>query len=322
MFDRLGNITAELSSALLKSIVIPGHWLRQAVRRDGDRPRDRKGALRELRVPAVAPVGPLLVVGGSSIPDAAVVAALHHAGGRNVSVLVVPVGEGSELAAAEAVRCFSRFGVRRAEAVEPLNRERAEASQWSERFAGTEVLVLVGGDRRAVAGVLRDTLCHQALRQYSDAGRVLVAAGEAAPALAEQMLAAGAGEVCPGLGLLPRLILDAPFDPERAFASLVQAIGCRSGNAFLGTGIQAGTALIIKDGEAQVVGDGGVTIVDGREVAAPEDTLSDPEILPGDASAQCGLKVHLLVEGYGLNLKTRRPLGPGRDPAHTEAAGS
>lgn len=320
MLNRLGHITAELSSALLKSIFIPGHWLRRLTRREGERPRGGKSAVRELRTPAAAPTGVMVLVGGSSIPDAAVVAALHHAGGRGVAVLVLPVGEASELAAAEAIRNFQRFGVRRVDALEPIDRQRAAGAHWPERVIAADVLVLVGSDRERVVATLKDTPLHQALRQASDAGRVLVAAGEAAPALAEQMLGQGSA-VSEGLGLLPRLLLAAPFDTHRRFSDLVQAVGGQPG-VLLGGGIAPGAGLVIKAGEAQVVGEAGVTIVDARDCAEPEDALSDPEILPGDASACCGLKVHLLVEGYGLNLKTRRPLGPGRDPARTEAAGS
>ena len=74
--------------------------------------------------------------------------------------------------------------------------------------------------------------------------------------------------------------------------------------ADLGLGIDEDTAIIVDGDEFQVVGSGSVMIVDESET-----TYNNlDEILKDEPMVVCGVKLHILSDGFRFNLKTRRPL--------------
>jgi cyanophycinase len=74
--------------------------------------------------------------------------------------------------------------------------------------------------------------------------------------------------------------------------------------AILGFGIDEDTAIIVDGDELTVVGRGAVTVVDESE--ATYDNLDD--LLKDEAMAVCGIKLHILPQGFHFNLKTRNPI--------------
>jgi len=308
--ERLGSITSELSTSLLKSIVVPQGGLRAWFARHrssgqkhrNGRPEGRPE--RELDVStAEFPEGPVILMGGMPVPDEAVVAALHLCGGRSSRVAVVPAaasGDSGEAAAA-AARAFTRFGMKQVETVLLDAREKAADPAWAARLREFDAIVLCGDSPSRGLHVLQATAAATALREHVQAGRLLVGIDAGGAILGSRLFPHETEDgITVGLGILPALLIDSGFSGARRFSRLVRAMSAPEAAAMMGVGLDAQTAVLVSQGEAKVLGEATVTVLDPWERGAPSDDR------PG------GMKVHLLTDGYRLNFRTRRAFPPER----------
>ncbi|MFZ5824428.1 MAG: cyanophycinase [Bacillota bacterium] len=308
--ERLGSITSELSSNLIKSIVVPpGGLLGWFTRHRAERARERQRVLRpELRADdalalcmAEFPVGPVVLLGGTPVPDEAVVESIHLAGGRSIKMAIIPVAATSDPAATsvEASRLFTRFGMKKVELFELDSREKATSAQWCARLAEYDAVVLCGENPAQGLQVLQATLAAVTLRDMAQVGKLIVGLDAGAAILGSRVFPGSEGEeATAGLGLLPGLLLDTAFTQCSRFSRMARAMTTDDGCYLLGTGLDSGSALVIQGGEAKVLGEASVTFLD------PRDRTAGGEELPN------GLKVHLLTEGFRMNLRLRRTIAP------------
>lgn len=313
--ERLGSLTSELSSNLLKSIVVPqGGLLGWITRHRAERLRERLSALRPDARPDDAlqtamaewPSGPVVLMGGAPVPDEAVVEAVHLAGGRSARMAIVPAAaqEDPAAAAASALRLFTRFGMKKAEIVELESRERATSPDWCIRLSEFDAVVLCGESTARGLQVLQATLAAVTLQEMLHTGKLLVGLNAGAAILGSRVFP-GMEEGAPtaGLGILPGLLVDTEFTQRSRFSRLAGAMRAGEAGSMLGAGLDGGAAVVVQDGEARVVGEGSVTIL-------------DPRVQPSGSSAPVdGLKVHLMTEGYRLNLRMRRLMAPQKSEA-------
>ncbi|MFZ5816648.1 MAG: cyanophycinase [Bacillota bacterium] len=304
--ERLGSITSELSSNLIKSIVVPpGGLLGWFTRHRADRARERQRLSRpDLRgddsldiALAEYPAGPVVLLGGSPYPDEAIVEAIHLAGGRSARVAVIPVAAIVDPAAsaAEAMRLFTRFGMKKVELFSLDSREKAASQEWCTRLAEFDAVVLCGESPAQGLQVLQATLAAVTLRDMVAAGKLLVGIDAGAAILGSRAFSSSeVSEATAGLGVLPALIVDTEFTQCSRFGRLAKALGVEGASLMLGAGLDAGAALVVVSGEARVLGESSVTFLDPRE-------------RDGGTNA---LKVHLLTDGYRMNLRLRRPVAP------------
>jgi len=321
--QRLGSVTSELSSHLIRSIALPGELLRQLPRR---RRGQRTGAPDRRDLQAALPAGAILWVGSETIPDDAVVAALRRAGGRQEPVAAVGVGEAGAAMAPAALRQFARYGARVAGEFPVRSRAEAEDPGWPERLRGARVAILCAGDPGEARDLLLGSSCQAALREVLAAGGVVCGIGEGGIVLGRQFLAPGPEgrpQLEEGLGLMPPLLLPAAPSLSRWGAGkLLAALGIRLGREYLGLAVDAGAAVLLAEDEVRVLGEGAVIVLDGRDaLPGPVDSFRTPVEVPvaADDPPALDLRAHVLLAGYGLNLLSRRPLGPPRPPL--QAAG-
>jgi cyanophycinase len=111
----------------------------------------------------------------------------------------------------------------------------------------------------------------------------------------------GSVRLAPGLGLTNRFIIDQHFRQRDRLGRLITAL---SYNPFaIGIGLDEDTATFISpEGTLEVVGSGGVTIVDASEVSFS----SIGELSEGQPVCTLGLRLHILVPGATFDLNTRR----------------
>lgn len=318
--DRLGDITSELSTSLVKSIVLPGSLLEWLTTPLKERIRDRlkpgngtkAGDLPDVGRANIA-LGPIVMMGGVPVPDEAIVAMIHLAGGRSARLAVMPVATQEHQSVAEnGLRLFARFGMKKAQALDLITREQAESPEYAERLASYDAFFLCGEDAGIGLHVLKETLCGRALRALHTAGKPVAGLGGGATMLAERLFVDRGGEeqLVEGLALAPGLLVETSFGQNLRFASLVGGLQQARAYDLLGVGLDEGAAFAIREGEARVLGERSVTFVDPRE------SLAGGEMAEGQAA---GMKVHLLQENFGLSLRSRRPLSPPKEPA--KAAG-
>jgi cyanophycinase len=150
------------------------------------------------------------------------------------------------------------------------------------------------------------------LRKRNAEGMAVVGIGAAAPVLAEHMLVGGGHgptprmggvTLAPGLGLSNRLLIDPGGASADRLGRLLAALAL---NPFpLGVGIDPDTAAFVgPDNVLDVVGRGGVTVVDPTDVGHSNAADADPS---GPISIT-NLRVHVLVHGSRYDLDFRRPL--------------
>jgi cyanophycinase len=313
--DRLGDITSELSTNLVKSIVLPGGLLEWLSRPLPERLRDKwrsslskPGEMDGQRTPVAA--GPLVLMGGTPVPDESIVAMIHLSGGRTARLAVIPAAAADPGAAAEqGVRFFTRFGMRRVEVVEITTRERADSPEWAQQLAAYDAVFLCGEDRALGLTVLYGTAVARTLAEMMAAGKPVAALGGSAAILGEWVLVPQDGQerLVEGLGLAPGLLVDVQFTQESRFNQVAKALNAGACAHCMGAGLDAGAAMVVRDGEAKVLGDSSVTFMDPRESKATGDAGQ------GANGAMCGLKVHVLMDGFLMNLRSRKPMAPPKE---------
>lgn len=316
--DWLSDITSELSSSLVKSIVLPSGFREWLAKPLSERLRELKPGGAGSKAGEVdgakmaLPTGPLVLIGGSPAPDEAIVAMIHLVGSRAAKLAVVPVAASDPVSVAdEGVRLFTRFGMRNVQVLELCTRERAESPEWANRLAEYDGVFLCGESAALGLGVLESTLAARTLQEMMAAGKPVAGLGGAAAILADRLLVGqeSAEHLVSGLGLAKSLFVDAYFTQQSRFGHLVKALGKQGATSLMGVGLDAGAAVVIRDGEAKVLGESSVTFVDAREGTPVVDQANDQ---PG---AMSGLKVHVLMDGFGMNLRTRKPAGPPKEQA-------
>jgi cyanophycinase len=320
--DRLSDITSELSTNLVRSIVLPGGLLDWLTRPLPERIRDRfrqglSGKAGDVAEPQrlQAAMGPIVLMGGVPVPDESIVAMIHLAGGRTARLAIIPAATTNHAQAAElGTKLFTRFGMRKLEVFDLITRERAESPEWVAKLAAFDAVFLCGDDENVGLEVLRGTLSARTLKDMLAAGKPIGGLGAGAAIMAERLVVRRGNEdtLTEGLGLAPGLLVDTHFTQENRFGRLARALHGEGAGNLLGVGLDAGAAVAVRDGEAKVLGDTSVTFLDLRE----SQPLADPA-----NTALAGMKVHVLMDGFVMNLRSRRPYGaPSREPAPAAAA--
>jgi cyanophycinase len=144
------------------------------------------------------------------------------------------------------------------------NRDQCDGERTLTGLARATGVFFTGGDQSrlgSLAGSRANLLLHDRL-----AAGTLVVAGTSAGATAlgqEMILGADAADqprTGPGLGLLPAAIVDMHFTQRRRLPRLVSAV--RQRPSLLGIGIDEGTAILVRRGCFEVLGNGTVTTVE------------------------------------------------------------
>jgi cyanophycinase len=110
----------------------------------------------------------------------------------------------------------------------------------------------------------------------------------------------GSVRLAPGLGLTNRFVIDQHFRQRDRLGRLLTALAY---NPFaIGIGLDEDTAAFIgPDETVEVVGSGGVTVVDAADVSYS----SMDSVTEGEPVCMLGLKLHILVAGATFNMHTR-----------------
>lgn len=302
--ERLGNFTAELSANLVRSIVLPGGLLGRLTRPvPGGKVETKQDVESMARPTQVA--GPLALVGATAVPDEVVVSLVHFCGGRSARLGILGVGETNPEALGEKVeRLFTRFGMRSVEKLAVASHDEANRPELAEQLAEFDVVAVSAREVEGALAILSGSACAAALHQIIAAGRPVLGFGVGSDLLAERVVLHD-GSATAGLGLAPGLVISAHNEKKPVLSQLVQAVGSQDAAQLLGVSLDDSAALLIREAEARVVGEGNVTFVDGRETTALETA--------GAGAPICGLKVHVLVSGFSLSLKNRKPIAPARE---------
>jgi cyanophycinase len=205
---------------------------------------------------------------------------------------------------------FKNLGATNVEPIALLSREDAYNPDVVSNLLTADGIFMTGGDQSRLMAELWETPAFRAIHQVFHLNGICIAGTSAGAAvMSRQMIAQGQAPIITekgvvsfdiGLGLVSMAIIDQHFSQRRRLTRLLSALAQRPD--LLGVGIDENTGLVITVNESiEVIGDGSVTILDGREMISNYEEIEAQEKLE-----LLGVRMHLLPSGSSYNVNAYR----------------
>ena len=231
------------------------------------------------------------------------------AGGQDARIAVIPTASRRPDAGQDYESLFRAMGVAGVRVLRIDQRPQAEATDVLAVVAEATGVFLTGGDQLRLATTLGGTGVARLLRRRNAAGVPVAGTSAGASFLAEHMIARGVEgptphadmvSLAPGLGLTNRFVIDQHFRERDRLGRLLTALAY---NPFaIGIGLDEDTAAFFgPDDRLEVVGSGGITVVDPAGLAHS----SMASARSGEPVSLIGIKLHILVNGDLFDAETR-----------------
>ena len=224
------------------------------------------------------------------------------AGGAEAAIVVITAATESSSRMWDIYRqAFGELGVTDVSHLAINSRLDANSDRATGMLAGADGIFMTGGDQKRLLALVGGTAVDRALHvAFKERGACIGGTSAGASAMSGHMLASGAAVPQPekgavgmaaGLGLLQHVLIDQHFSERHRLGRLLTAV---AQNPYLqGIGIDEDTALVIERGTGiEVVGEGAVTVVDGRQMRSNLDQIAEresPELID--------VRLHLLPAG-------------------------
>lgn len=194
----------------------------------------------------------------------------------------------------------------------------AEAPEALRRILSADGIFMSGGDQSRLMATLWESAAARAMHTaFHLRGCCIAGTSAGAAAQSRLMLATGDATALPyqasasldiGLGFIQNAIVDQHFSERRRLGRLLSALAYRPD--IIGVGVDENTALLIeRDLAIEVIGQGAVTLVDGRQMRS---NLAESD--PDAPLEMLDVKLHLLPAGHRYPLRPApgdRALPPG-----------
>ena len=231
-------------------------------------------------------------------------------GGADANIVVIPSASKLRDTGPRYVSLFKGLGAGEVESLDFDTRRDAEEPNRLARIEEATGIFITGGNQLRITTLLGGTPVSRLIRQLNAGGVHVAGTSAGAAVLSEHMIAfgeeggsprAGSVRLAPGLGLTNRFIIDQHFRQRDRLGRLTTALAF---NPFaIGIGLDEDTAAFIgPDNEVEVLGSGGVTVVDAHGLQFS----SMDQVDEGEPVCVLGLTVHVLTAGATFNLHTRR----------------
>ena len=267
--------------------------------------------------------GRLLVIGGNEDPDEEKMRILPRlvemAGGRRARILVCTAPSEEPDSKARVYRkLFERIGVAEVYDAPLAGRDAGGTTGVVEAVGHATGVFFSGGDQLRLTSLVAGTPFGMRVQERLF-GEGLVVAGTSAGAAAMSgvMIIGGTSggtvrradvDLAPGLGYWRDTVVDTHFNQRGRVHRLLTVFAHNP--QVLGIGIDEDTALELTPGKRfTVLGSGSVTVFNGRV-----SHTNAPEAGHQETLAITDTAIHVLPDGYGFDLTTKRPLLPGGAP--------
>ena len=230
-------------------------------------------------------------------------------GGKQGRIVVIPTAATERSTGQSYEDLFLDLGVKRAVVLPFDSRADCAREDWLTMLEECDGAFLTGGNQLRLSTTLGGTRVAKILRERNVSGMHVAGTSAGAAFLSEHMIAYGDEgatprhsmvALAPGLGLTNRIIVDQHFRQRDRLGRLLTALAY---NPFaLGLGLDEDTAAFIGPDETlEVVGSGGVTIVDPSDI----EFSSMHKAEKAEPVSLIGVKLHILVRGGHYNLHSR-----------------
>lgn len=260
--------------------------------------------------------GPLVIVGGAEDKagrSTVLRRFVRLAGGKGrARIVVVPTASSVQPEMiAMYTEVFTRLGAADVTAVTPHTRREAADPALAAATAGATGIYLTGGNQVKLSQIVTGTALGDAIHNAHDRGVAIGGTSAGASIMSTHMISLGHEGLTPrqgtsqlsaGLGLLDGLVIDQHFDQRGRYGRLMSVVA--NSPSLLGMGIDENTAALVTERRwLEVIGAGGVFLLDGHNVVAAEATRRGSPLLFS------GAVVHTLPAGARFDLQERRLLG-------------
>lgn len=234
-------------------------------------------------------------------------------GGEDARIVVVPTASSFFKESGERYSgLFTDLGVASVQVLPVQTREQANDQACAELVGTASGIFFGGGNQLKLATVFGGTRTLRAIQCRFAEGATVGGTSAGASALGSYMIAFGSTGstpkkrqvyISPGLGLVQDICFDQHFKQRDRIGRLLSAVA--QNPMLLGMGLDEDTAAVIHpDDTLEVVGSGGVMILDGASM-----THTDaPDVKGHKPIAITDVHLHVLTHGYGFDLRTRRPV--------------
>ena len=234
---------------------------------------------------------------------------IRVSGGENADIVVIPAASRMHETGPRYEKIFYDLGARQVTVMDFDTRRDCQEAGRLKRLEEATGIFFTGGNQLRLTTLLGGTPVARLIRVRNAHGVTVGGTSAGASILSEHMIAfgdegsaviSGSVRLAPGLGLTNRFIIDQHFRQRDRLGRLITALAY---NPFaVGIGLDEDTAAFIGPDETlEVVGSGGVTIVDASDVSFS----SIADVVEGQPVCMLGLKLHILVAGAIFNLHTR-----------------
>lgn len=219
--------------------------------------------------------GTLVIIGGGSRPASIIERIIHEAklseGGYGV---VLPMSSSSDSSVFFAVKPFEEAGVHSLRGMN-FRKDEPQPAARLDSVRNARLIYITGGDQERFMGVVRGTPLEQIIREAYVGGAVIAGTSAGAAVMCEQMTTGNQlrdttytstfkviestnMEFKPGLGLIKGVILDQHFLIRSRHNRLLT--GVIDFPDHTGIGIDESTAMVVKNGRAEVIGNSQVLV--------------------------------------------------------------
>ena len=262
--------------------------------------------------------GRLLLIGGNEDMDERDMRILpvlvRHAGGTDARILICGAASADPGPTLEAFRkVFEKIGVAEVHCSELNSREEANGDDLCNMLERCTGVFFTGGDQLRITSLMAGTRFGKRVKErHTRDGLFLAGTSAGAAAASSTMIIRGIGdtvkreavELAPGLGYLRDITVDTHFDRGGRVHRLMTVLA--QNPATLGVGIDEDTAIDLgPNGKFTVLGRGVVMVFDGR---ATHTNAAD--VRGHEAIALTDIKLHVLSDKYGFDLRSRLPIVP------------
>jgi cyanophycinase len=259
--------------------------------------------------------GKLVVIGGGEGRDdncGILKEFLRLAKGAKARIVIMTVAtdKPSEVGG-EYVAAFKRLGVDAVSVVDVSSREDTKSEKSLQLIQEATGIFFTGGDQLHITTLLGGTKMHGLLHERFEKGIVLGGTSAGAAMMSNSMFIRGESDetprfggmvIGPGMDFLTGAVIDTHFSQRGRIGRLLTAVAHYPQD--VGIGIDENTAIIVKDTEFEVIGEGVVTVVDAGGITY----TNLPNLSDGDALALYNVKLHVLSAGHHFDLGNRCPV--------------
>jgi cyanophycinase len=236
-------------------------------------------------------------------------------GGQAARIVLVTTATGvpDEVHAAYE-RVFRRLGADQITALRLRGRADADGDDAAKILDSGTGVFISGGDQSRLRALVGSRMNEILQHRLAADGLVIGGSSAGATALGRTMILGGAGpEVSaaavrtgPGLGLIPKMLIDMHFGERGRLPRLLSAVALDPDH--LGVGIDENTGILVDAGRFEVLGSGVVTVADAEHATVVHPATDD------DPITLFGVRLHLLPPGCIFNVDTREAaIGPAHD---------